>query len=206
MVNCRKIKKVSCMFDLRFLFRFSLLKLQFQVEMYLFDGVDQLALDQILMSFIEVHYVGNTCMLTFTRPSFKHTSLNFVAVLLSLCKYKHVFIGIILFCEIAGEYLSSTKKLVDQGNTLEKNEDLLSKVLWSIQWSVTTLQYFPFAVCVWPSPLLKCTCYIQCTPDLIWPNMVILKVLIPFTFIFNMSKKCWNLNTFLLILSLLTSL
>ena len=38
-------------------------------------------------------------------------------------------------------------------------EDLLSKVLWSIQWSITTLQYSPFTVFVWPNPLLMCVAY-----------------------------------------------
>ena len=41
-----------------------------------------------------------------------------------------------------------------------KIEHILSKVLWSIkQWSGTTLQYSPFAVIVWPSPLLVCVTY-----------------------------------------------
>ena len=61
-----------------------------------------------------------------------------------------------------------TKKLVYEGY-------MLSKVLWSMQWSITTyytIQYFPFAVFVWPCPLLlcvfthlgfsECPCCIEC--------------------------------------------
>ena len=47
------------------------------------------------------------------------------------------------------------KKLVNQGHATWQVEDLLSTVLWTIQWSITTLQYSPFTVFVWPSPLLN---------------------------------------------------
>ena len=42
---------------------------------------------------------------------------------------------------------------------LLKIEYLLPKVLWSIQWSITALQYSPVTVFVWPSPLLMYVTY-----------------------------------------------
>ena len=41
-----------------------------------------------------------------------------------------------------------TEKLVGQGYTLEKIEDLLSKIVWSIQRYGTRLQYSPFTCLV----------------------------------------------------------